>query len=303
MCKSCTLKTYNMLERRVELVLRVCPECEAIDVGSGWSQPGEVEKRGLLNIARDEITGRISAPQPGRMEGLDIESVGKDEYLMGFIIRARVEVCGEIIDKDGTASVKIRRALCDSCSRARGNYYEAVLQLRADGRKLQPEEIERCVDIIYEAIDMQRLRGDMNSFVSAVQTLKEGTDFYIGSSKVARRIANVIERSSGAETLETSSLAGRKDGKEIYRISISIRLPRIRTDDVVRVGGELMVIENAGRRLKGYLLPSHKPWETGQVDAEPVCRLDEARNGVVVTVEANDVQVVEPWGNRCVVLR
>jgi len=292
-----------MLEKLIELRLRVCPDCGAADTGSGWGLPGEAVEKGRLQVAREMIAAGVRTPPPGELIELEVTPRGSDEHQMNFVVRARVEVCGETVEKEGRARVRVRSALCDSCSRAAGSYYEATLQLRARERKPEPDEVQKFFDVVYDIVDKQRLRGDGNSFVTDVITLKEGIDIRLGSSKVARRIATEVSRAFGAETLETSSLVGQKDGRDVYRISISIRLPRFRVGDVVIAGRKVLVVQATGRQLKGYLLPSHQPERVESNDAKPVGNTGEARNGVVVTAGSEGVQVVEPWGNRCVLLK
>ena len=302
-CDSCTRQTYALLEKPILLKLRTCPECLAADTGHGWSPPGEVEKKGLLNVAGEMIKSELKIPQPGRLLELEIEPLGYDEYMVDFKLKVRVDVDGVTVDREGRARVKTRRSLCDSCSRAAGSYYEATIQFRARDRKPDSKEIEKFVEIIYPIIDEQRERGDQKSFVTDVYELKEGVDFLIGSAKVARRIATRIASEFGADIIETSTLAGRKDGRELYRITISIKLPRFQAGDVVSSGKNLMVVEKAGKRLKGYMLPSHEHEEVDPEGAILIGNLADSRTGVVVAVESGAVQVIEPWGNHCVVLR
>ncbi|MDD1669211.1 MAG: NMD protein affecting ribosome stability and mRNA decay, partial [Methanomicrobiales archaeon] len=50
-------------------------------------------------------------------------------------------------------------------------------------------------------------------------------------------------------------LTGEKDGKRLYRITYSIRLPRLQKGDVVEADGEYMEVRETGKRqLKVYHL-------------------------------------------------
>jgi len=69
-------------------------------------------------------------------------------------------------------------------------------------------------------------KKDKKAFITDVAFLKHGIDFYIGSTRVARKIANVI-KGKNCRTKESPKLVGvDKQGKRLYRVTILVRMNR-----------------------------------------------------------------------------
>lgn len=97
---------------------------------------------------------------------------------------------------------------CVDCDRSGSQYFEAIVQLRGDGRK-----VGKMTGLIVRRIEQQ-------SFVPKIEELKEGLDIYCGSRKVAIASLN----SFALSFVRTEKLAGQRDGRRLYRTTLLVRL-------------------------------------------------------------------------------
>jgi nonsense-mediated mRNA decay protein 3 len=76
-----------------------------------------------------------------------------------------------------------------------------------------------------------------------VERKREGYDLFISDKQFTRAIARRVVDRFGGSFLETSHLVGMKKGNELYRITISVRIPDFQKGDVIKTGEKLFVIE------------------------------------------------------------
>jgi nonsense-mediated mRNA decay protein 3 len=79
-------------------------------------------------------------------------------------------------------------------------------------------------------------------------TDEEGLDVVVGDNRMGERIAQEITAALGGRYTIHPKLTGEKDGKRLFRITYSIRLPRLQKGDVVEVGGEYLELRETGKR-------------------------------------------------------
>ena len=97
---------------------------------------------------------------------------------------------------------------CLMCARAGSQYFEAIVQLRGDPRRI--ESMGRRLIA----------RIESRSFIPKIEELKEGIDIYCGSRNEAISALNSQELGF----LRTEKLAGEKNGKRLYRTTLLVRL-------------------------------------------------------------------------------
>ncbi|MBA5942833.1 MAG: hypothetical protein H0M93_05910 [Methanophagales archaeon] len=165
--------------------------------------------------------------------------------------RARVslivnaELKGVEIEERGEVAVVLNRGICERCSRIAGGYYAAIVQIRAEWRVPTDAELAVADEIAYSPSSL----GDAD-FVSKEERLKEGLDIYVSSMDCGRRISSTIVEKLGGSFSESRKLYGRKDGRDIYRVSFSVRLPGFKPGEVVKIKDKIIsvvkVIEGKG---------------------------------------------------------
>lgn len=124
-------------------------------------------------------------------------------------IDAHFEVDGHPVHKVIIIPFKIEKTQCEECSLRSGGYFEAVIQLRGDVAKIEPAA--KKIAALIEA---------KKSSISKIKELKEGLDLYVASKRAAHNAINDLK--FGFNSSQT--LAGKKDGKDLYRVTYCVRL-------------------------------------------------------------------------------
>lgn len=168
--------------------------------------------------------------------------------------------------------VRFAYETCRTCSMMSGGYYEAILQIRADGRPVTEEEEEEITAIVTE-LTIAAYGKDKRAFVIGSSSDKYGVDYWIGSEHLCRRIASRIETRFLATRKTNYKLVGQeKGGKDRYRITVLVRLPRFGTNDFILIDGRscLIVSMDLGhmncydliQRTRFTVTPKSVKWKT-----------------------------------------
>ncbi|MFQ5800711.1 MAG: NMD3-related protein, partial [Candidatus Hydrothermarchaeales archaeon] len=102
------------------------------------------------------------------------------------------------------------------CSKRAGGYFEAVVQLRTRALEGMLKEAYTILNTLY--------KKDKKAFIAGVSHVKGGVDIKLGSTKAAKALAAHFKTHHKAEIKESATLVGRKEGKDVYRTTILIRV-------------------------------------------------------------------------------
>jgi NMD protein affecting ribosome stability and mRNA decay len=103
--------------------------------------------------------------------------------------------------------VLTEKSMCTVCGRAGTQYFEAIIQLRGE-----PKKVEKMGAYLEKRIKNR-------SFIPKIEELKEGIDLYCGSRNEAIAALNAYELGF----LRTEKLAGERNGKRLYRTTLLVR--------------------------------------------------------------------------------
>ena len=120
-----------------------------------------------------------------------------------------VEKDGEKVQIEKELNFSLNPDICPECNKKSGGYFEAIIQLRGPDAR-----ISKYAKLFTEMLERE------GTFISKMVELKEGLDLYAGSTKSTLAIIKRLGLTYGIST----SLAGQKQGKRLYRTSFSIRL-------------------------------------------------------------------------------
>lgn len=296
MCKACFLEKYVVFEVPQVLDVRICAKCPSYRVGSAWVDTNlktyeELAKRATAKTVKLALTvsKEVSKPQ------ILLDS----EFINPNILKVHVTVNGEIhgrtVSTEADVEARIRKETCDVCSRIAGGYYEGIVQIRAQDRFPTKQEVEKCLKIIEDTIIRAVKAGDRLAFITDVFPLPEGADIYIGSSICSRQASRAIVDEMGGTVIESPKLVGAKEGKDLYRITFSVRLPDIVAGDIVRMHGHPVLVEKVGKRISGTDLVSGFSTSVSEdTRLEKIASRSEAVKTVLVSEDADSVQILDP---------
>jgi len=205
---------------------------------------------------------------------------------------------GQEFTQDFEIGIRIKVQMCPSCSRQNSDYFEAIIQLRRDGVAARNAEAELAVEDQQILEYVETLAGnEENAFLTKWGAVPGGMDYYIGSISLAKNIAARMRENYGARVKESNSLIGMKDGQDLYRWTILIRLPIHGQGDIVAYEKNLYVIESVTRKvLKLKSVSKGQIYRMSPEDAKikTVAKYSELMEAVVVSIEDKAIQILDP---------
>lgn len=303
LCPDCFLARRTLARLPEVVKVEVCALCGARQHRTGsWGPPVapleraiEEELRGLLEL--DPVVDEFA-----------VRFVGGAKDLTNYEYEAHVQgtAAGLAFEARVPALVHVHRSTCQRCGRRSGGYYESILQLRAEGRAIDVDERDRAGRIIERTLLGLRDAGDLDSFLTKAAEVRGGWDFYLGTVHAGRAVAKALAAELGALVKETASLVGRsKEGIDLYRVTLSVKLPRARIGGFVAMGERLYEVGGVGPKVATLVdLDAHRPTSVARADLDRVQVLPpgEAREAVVVSESGRELQVLDPESLRTVEL-
>ena len=270
-CGRCLAKRERIISYPEVVEIILCPRCGRFKFSGSWKELS-------FDDALDKAIENSFFVHP-ELEVKEFDLSG-DGHFYSFKIKGVLR--GDYVEEEGFFKVRVKREGCQKCSREAGGYYEAIIQLRAKNRKILDEEVERVAKIVEEEIESS---GSEKSFLTKIVERREGIDFYIGDSKVAKKIAKRVVKEFGAEFKESAKIAGRKDGVELYRMTYLVRLPEHFPGDVVVAKGRIAVakVNKAYDLLTGSTIPLE--------GVKVIVRREELKSGYVINKDDSALEI------------
>lgn len=297
-CRECFFQNFVLAQLPQVLQARICATCGARFTRGRWIDEYDSETV-VLKTIEDALSIHEAAE--------DIEVCINPRQLTPHMYRAEVKIAariqGEPVTSELSTEIRVIRESCERCSRVSGGYFEGIIQIRATERIPTENELDTCMRIVDMTIDRMRAKGDRLAFITDTIRSKEGLDLYIGSINSGRHICKAITEEIGGTFSESPSLFGQKDGKEIYRITFSMRLPRFTPGDIITIGNRKVVVKHMGKKLTGTDLTDSSRFiatEAETIQAKLVGNIKDAVNAVLVSEEEHELMILDPFTFRTV---
>ena len=248
-CGKCRAGDVDWFHCDGRVILTRCPGCNSMRDKNGWSDCERSREDLEYDAALSAIHlyGDLKKPEIN----IKLEENSKNRSF------AHISITGELY-REKVAAVCTVEILwqydsCDRCSRYHGNYWQGVVQLRAEGRKATPDEQERAKRIAYLAEEELQLQGERLSFITRMEEGREGLDIIVGTQTLGEQISRDITRKMGGRFSLHSTLVGEKEGKKLFRITYAVRLPRYTKGDIIHIRGTYGEILGAEGKTISYL--------------------------------------------------
>ncbi len=300
-CPKCFAKKHPLVEPPATLDLPRCKTCGRFHFRSGWSETD-------LDLAIAQVLAeQVKALPPFTKVHFTAEPRREDEanYFLTVKATGRYEDLEQL--QGFHSRLRIKPSVCDLCQKRAGRYFEGILQVRGDGRDLTPKEMRAVRTMVLARIDRGRESG--GDFLSKVEEVHGGLDFYVSTNALGLRLAKEIADAMGGVVASSPKLYGQREGKELYRVTSLVRLPAVRVGDVVRHKGVLAeVLERKGfvslrdltsgeiRRYKAKDLRGLKRVDAERLSAE--IRVDDAGHAVAVHPESGAERRIDLRGKK-----
>jgi nonsense-mediated mRNA decay protein 3 len=225
------------------------------------------------------------------------------DQIKGTIAACYVEVIGEVhgaqIDETHDCEVKILKTVCPTCSKIQSGYYETVIQFRADSREIKAEEYAKADEIVERTL-IKQSKSDKLAYCPQIAKLKEGYDYYIGSFKTGKKVAENLKEEFGGIIKESPRLISedKSTGKGLYRIWISVRIPEFEVDDFVRYEGKIMKVSSIAKSsVVGVDIATGKKHNIPMKNMEDiglVKKSSEMETATVISKSPQFLQILDP---------
>jgi nonsense-mediated mRNA decay protein 3 len=292
LCRECYIKRRKFIELPENIDLVLCSHCHSMKVGSRWDKVDDPISKAIDGALKVEKDVDIS---------VDTQVQEEDERNFKVLLMLDIRTRGIELTETKETRVRVKAGVCQDCSRQRGSYYEAIVQLRAKRREPTEEEIEEALSLAENIVESS------SSFITKVDHVKGGVDIYLGRTSDGRALAAMLSNRTGGRTGETKSQAGRKDGKDIFRTTFLVRLPQFGRGDFVVIDGAIWEIRSFTKNKANL-----EEVSSGRRNALPMkdlerlpilIRGDVLMDAVLVSISEKDVQVLDPESYRTVDLK
>ena len=218
LCPGCFRKRNPIVRPPEAIDAVVCIDCARIETGGKWVRVELETAIPMLlkeRVPTDPRATRVTFTHVSRAE---------DGRNFGLSVKAAARVSDVEIVESFRTRLRVQQGLCPTCNRRRSNYYEGILQLRADDGALAEEERGRLVGFVQDAIARRSAKGE-EIFVSKVEAVRGGADVYLSSNAATRTVARELADAFGGTVGASPKLFGRKKGKDPYRVTYIVRVP------------------------------------------------------------------------------
>ncbi|MES2154762.1 MAG: 60S ribosomal export protein NMD3 [bacterium] len=293
-CPACFVKNQPLLVLPQVLDVELCAHCDARHVGNHWFDP-EADV-GLDSIREDAVRAEVRVHEQVRSSQVDVVEKPQDERNFLHSVTLRGDVDGVDVYDQKQMLVRMKRGVCDRCSRMFGGFYAAIVQLRATDRDVTEREIELAHKFVGEELDRQRASGNREAFLTKSGPVPAGFDYYLGDIEGTRAIARILGEKLKASVAETAKLSGRREGEDIYRVTFLVRIRLYSVGDFARVGDEGLVQVLSIDRGKALVIDigTHKRDKVEEATLRRLGGPEILQQAVLVSEDAGSLQVLDP---------
>ena len=294
-CIDCFLKDFQMIEIPENIKVEICSHCNSRIEEGKWTDSFLPEDEIIYRALERNI--KISDLVENEIINLEIDQI------KGTIANCYVEVVGEVygvqLDETHDTSVRIMKTVCPTCSKLQAGYYESVVQFRADNRDIKAEEYDKADEVVKRTLNKQS-KSDKLAYCPQIAKLKEGYDYYIGSLKSGRKVAESLKEEFGGIVKESPRLISedKSTGKGLYRIWISIRIPEFEINDFIKHDGKILQVKDIDKnRVVGIDITDHKRHTIPLKESEDITLLkkaDEIETTTIISKSPSNIQILDP---------
>jgi len=292
LCTECRIGNtpWFVCDHRIKSVY--CPSCGALKQVNTWTDFERERAELAPELAKSAVHFHPDVRKPSIAVTVEDNTPNRSTAtitLKGLLHNTPLE---------GTCSVEIiwHKEQCDRCNRISGSYYEGIVQVRAEGRLPSTFELQMSAGIAQQVEDSLQAGGERLSFIADTNETREGLDITVGSQHIGTLISQGIIAQLGGRYTTHPKLVGEKNGRQLYRITYSVRLPRFQKQDVVFSRGRyLQVIRVESGHIRALDLADGISKSVREEDIERlVGNLRDAVNALVAFADSHIMGILDP---------
>jgi nonsense-mediated mRNA decay protein 3 len=279
LCAECHLSRRRFVSLPEILDVQVCGECFAVRLRKNWIDTLSIEK--AVQMGLEDSLGKDKSVSETRLKTV-LTQRDLRNYLANVTVQFKAGTFSA--SKDFVVSVRLKKDTCQRCGKKSGHYYEAIIQLRAPSTDSGTGRLERA--------------RSRSIFISKEEKVPGGYDFYLSSSTTAKAIARDLTKAFGASSKTSNSMAGRKDGQDLTRMTYLVRIPAYEAGDIFSMDGGFYLL----RSFEGNTLSftDLETWQETKVafgrlpEFEVLDRKNNVRQADVISDSGSELQILDP---------
>jgi len=292
LCEECYSKKHLHASLPEHVDVTMCAHCSAAKTSRGWESVGSVKE-----AAEMAIEHAITVSKDAKVTDVRIELSERDERNLVAEVGVTISAHGKEFQRSISTSIRLKRGACSECSKQMGSYYEAILQVRGPERSLAENDMRDVERMVHTRVESMR-KSSREIFLSKTDRVKGGLDFYFSTIPAARAVAKELQEILCAEYKESSSLWGRRDGKEVHRMTYLVRLPGFRRGDIVEHGGREHYVRGMSKGVVHLVDLLSGEDAAIKIGESHECSLSSPKSGVkkaaIVIESEREIQIIDP---------
>lgn len=291
LCVECYLAKNVFITIPKQIDVEICAHCGARRRGKGWfSYENE-------NLIEEVVIENATHHKDVTNFDIHVKPKFEDESNVSVNVITHANVLGLKAEEEHETRMRIKHLVCDECSKQHGGYWEAKVQFRGSKRGLSGEDLEKALQIV-DSMVSSREKKDKTAFITKVEEIHNGLDFYLGSKSFGKAISKELAHEFGGEIKESHKLVGKKEGRDIYRTTYAVRALGYRSGDFIQFEGKVLRVLKLSTD-KALL----RTLDTGENISLKPKKLEEAKllggneivkDMVVVSKSEKEIQVLDP---------
>lgn len=301
LCSECYLKSNRFTTCPEVYDLIFCAHCGEYQVDKTWVQFSSEEE-----AVKEFAIGNVMLRQDATLDAVECSATRLDDKhysvdILAYLLHEDLEV----VEKCST-TIRMRRGVCDRCNKIQGSYFESIVQVRPSARRFSKKEQGEILSRVMRYVEGVS-KNNRDAFVSKVVEVHGGFDLYVSTLAFGKMIARDLISTYGAESKESSSLQGQKDGKNIYRVTYLVRLPPYHIRDIIELNKKLYIVASTGpqtAKLRNIKNNESKTVVNADLrDVKVVGTKEDFMDAVVLTETDREFQIMHPLSYETVEIR
>lgn len=304
LCLDCFMERNSLLTLPDFIDLVRCPDCGSTYGRGGWGaprdpgieyDPDEMDKEDATTAAE----GALQVIDGGLVRSVDIQVRSETPSTFRIEVEAEVGLMGQVVPAQASSRVRIKGEMCQPCSRKAGMYFEAVIQFR--GTKDRPataSELDRARTFVKD--ETNRLGAQSRGVaVVKIEEIHGGLDFYLTSHSAASQVSKSLCGMYSATSSSSTTMAGRRDGRDVVRVTHLVRMSDLRRGDYVMLRDQMLRVLSASSKEIAVEVTAGtgKRRHLGRAERQQLTFVgdaDSAMEAVLVSSIDTEAQVLDP---------
>lgn len=244
LCEECYRKEHPLVDvKSASIEVEVCRVCGSMR----FKRDKWVSSRDELGLELKRGIHRVLRVQ-GYVQNIDVK-ISNDLSLAVFRVtgRASRDISRDYME-EYVLRISPKKTICETCMGHISKKKQALIQIRAHGRKIGEAELRKIVKELEESISEISAKYP-RAIPVEVEQKPEGLDVYFSDYPAARKVAEALSRRMPLDVLETGKLIGvDKSGREKFKMTIRLALPGFMPGDVIRLNQQLYYVLSMTRQ-------------------------------------------------------